>query len=168
MRRKSYSRLLEASNFEHLFTFFSLHLPAENNNKYSIFKIRHVQINELTRTLIREATNPPGHRKTFDYFSSNNTFSILIYPLKNVHGIRLVTWPVNLKIPSWTCGWPTNDRTGFRIRISDRLSSRNFMEEILSWQVTWQDWYLTRILGRFFKIIVTLETTILDLKMMVK
>ena len=39
---------------------------------------------------MRVATNPPGHRMTFDYFSSN-TFSILIYPLKNLHGIRLVT-----------------------------------------------------------------------------
>ena len=50
---------------------------------------------------MREATNPPGHRMTFDHFSSNNTFSVLIYPLKNVHVlIRTVTSPVSLKILS--------------------------------------------------------------------
>ena len=40
---------------------------------------------------MREATHPPGYRiANFEFFSSNNTFSILIYPLKNLHGIRLV------------------------------------------------------------------------------
>ena len=92
--------------------------------------------------------------RTSIFFSSNNTFSILTYPLKNVHGIRHVTWLVSLKFPPWICGWPTNHRTRFRIRISDGLGSRNFMEEILSWQVTWEEWYLKRILGTFYKILV--------------
>ena len=37
------------SNFEYLFWFFPFRLPAENNNKYSIFKIRYIQIDELPR-----------------------------------------------------------------------------------------------------------------------
>ena len=41
---------LEVSNFEYLFWFLPLCLPAENYNIYSIFKIQHVQIEELPRT----------------------------------------------------------------------------------------------------------------------
>ena len=33
---------------------------------------------------------------------------------------RMVTWYVSLKILPWICSWPTNHRTGFRIRCSDR------------------------------------------------
>ena len=42
---------LKVSNFECLFWFFPLGLPAENNNKYLTFKIRLLQIDELPRTL---------------------------------------------------------------------------------------------------------------------
>ena len=33
---------------------------------------------------------------------------------------RMVTWYISLKFLPWICGWPTNHRTGFRIRCSDR------------------------------------------------
>ena len=33
---------------------------------------------------------------------------------------RMVTWYVSLKILPWICSWPTNHRTGSRIRCSDR------------------------------------------------
>ena len=45
---------LDVSNFEFwmfVLIFSSAHLSVENNNKYSIFKIQAVQINELPRTL---------------------------------------------------------------------------------------------------------------------
>ena len=38
---------------KYLFWFFPLRLPVENNNRYFIFKIRHVQIDELPRTLVK-------------------------------------------------------------------------------------------------------------------
>ena len=38
-------------NFEHLFAFFQLRLPAEKNNKYLIFNIPHVQIDELMKKI---------------------------------------------------------------------------------------------------------------------
>ena len=40
-------------NFEYLLWFISLRLPVENKNKYLIFKIRQVQIDELPRTFVR-------------------------------------------------------------------------------------------------------------------
>jgi hypothetical protein len=36
----------------YLFWFFQLYLHGENNNKYSKYKIRHIQIHELPRTLV--------------------------------------------------------------------------------------------------------------------
>ena len=41
---------LDVLKFEYLFLLFPLRLPPENN-KYSTFKIRHIQIEELPRTL---------------------------------------------------------------------------------------------------------------------
>ena len=43
---------LDVLNFEYLFWFFPLHLPVENKNKYLIFKIWHIQSDELSRTLV--------------------------------------------------------------------------------------------------------------------
>ena len=53
----------------------------------------------------------------------------------------------SIKFPPWICGLMTNHKIGFRIRISDWSVSRKFKEEIPSWWVTWQAWYLARILA---------------------
>ena len=43
--------------FEYLFLFFSLRQPAENNNNYLMFKIRHDQMDELPKTEEIEFSN---------------------------------------------------------------------------------------------------------------
>ena len=47
------SRQLIDLNVSNLFWFIPLCLPIENKNKYLIFKIRHVQINELPSTFVK-------------------------------------------------------------------------------------------------------------------
>ena len=46
--------------------------------------------------------------------------------------IRFVTWPISLKFPPWNCGWPTNYRSGFRIRLSDWLVGNWYLIGILA------------------------------------
>ena len=59
---------------------------------------------------------------------------------------RLVTWPISFKFPPLICCSPTNNRTGFKIWLFDWSDSGRIMEEIFSWLVTWQAWYLASIL----------------------
>ena len=59
---------------------------------------------------------------------------------------RLVTWPISFKFPPLICCSPTNNRTGFKIWLFDWSDSGRIMEEIFSWLVTWQSWYLASIL----------------------
>ena len=51
----------------------------------------------------------------------------------------------SIKFPPWICGSMTNHKIGYRI--SDWSVSHKFKEETSSWWVTWQVWYLTRILA---------------------
>ena len=59
---------------------------------------------------------------------------------------RLVTSPISFKFPPLICCSPTNNRTGFKIWLFDWSDSGRIMEEIFSWLVTWQAWYLASIL----------------------
>ena len=59
---------------------------------------------------------------------------------------RHVTWPISLKFPPLYCCSPTNNRTGFKIWLFVWSDSGRAMEEILSWLVMWQVWYLASIL----------------------
>ena len=74
--RKSYNLFcprqlidLDVSNFEYLFWFSPLRLLAESTNKYLIFKIRHVLIDELQRTQISCSPDP-----TTNFENTNPTF----------------------------------------------------------------------------------------------
>ena len=74
-----------------------------------------------------------------------STHALLWYGLRHLeslYGIRFVTWPICIKNPPWICGWLTN----FQNRIQNPSFGLLDMEEPFSWLVTWQAWYLARIL----------------------
>ena len=83
-------------NWNICFGFFPLPLPEENNNKYSIFKIRQVQIDNLSR----------GHLE----ISSNLHGLFRIWALNVLENV--IEW-----IKKWTYHWvtfqPVNDVIGF-------------------------------------------------------
>ena len=45
--------------------------------------------------------------------------------IESLQGIRLVTWPFNLKFPPWICDWPTNQKARFWIRSCDWSPATN-------------------------------------------
>ena len=90
-------------------------------------------------------------------FSTHALLWYGLHHLESLYGIRFVTWPICIKNPPWICGWLTN----FQNRIQNPSFGLLGMEEPFSSLVTWQAWYLARILTAQCPAFITKKTAVL-------
>ena len=108
------------------FDFFPLRLPAANNNKYSIFKIWHVQIAELPRTLVSKSELNPGNPCPF-FEHGILFFTAVIEQVGYVNFVE-IAGPQNLMggWPMVQSNWDETKFSAFKVRISNKWKCQIF------------------------------------------